>query len=102
MLSIDSIVQLHDGTQKLMILNRAPLINDGERIVRYDYSACKYPVGLNPQKVFYFNESNIEKVVFKGYHDESEDKFDELYQQWLEEEGSQIPQGEVIGPLEGD
>lgn len=56
MLSIGSIVQLHEGTQKLMILNRAPLLETDKGKIWYDYSACKFPVGLDVNNVFYFNE----------------------------------------------
>ncbi|WP_273451893.1 DUF4176 domain-containing protein [Streptococcus ferus] len=100
MLSIGSIVQLHEGTQKLMILNRAPLLETDKGKIWYDYSACKFPVGLDVNNVFYFNEQNIAKVIFEGYYDESEKQFDELYQQWLMSEGKNLPKGEVTAPLE--
>lgn len=65
MLPIGSIVYLKEGTRKLMILNRGPIIeNDGEKQM-FDYSGCFYPVGLVPENVFYFNEENL-RLYLKG------------------------------------
>lgn len=100
MLSIGSIVRLKDGSQDLMILNRAPLIEEGDETVWYDYSACKYPIGLDVNQVFYFNEENISKVVFEGYINDSEERFRKFFQQWIEEQGNSIPKGKITGPLE--
>ena len=99
MLSIGSIVRLKDGSQDLMILNRAPLIEEGDETVWYDYSACKYPIGLDVNQVFYFNEENISKVVFEGYINDSEERFRKFFQQWIEEQGTSIPKGKITGPL---
>lgn len=54
----------------------------------FDYSGCIYPVGLNAEQVFYFNEENIDKVIFEGFQDEEEKRYQELYQKWLEKEGA--------------
>ena len=65
MLPIGSIVYLKEGTSKVMILNRGPVIEqDGEELM-YDYSACLYPQGLSPEHVFYFNHENVDEVVLK-------------------------------------
>lgn len=95
MQTIGSIVYLKDGRQKIMILNRTALYQTETRQVRFDYSGCLYPIGLNPDQIFYFNEENIDKVVFEGYHDEEEDRFRELFKQWESEEGSRIPKGHI-------
>lgn len=102
MLPIGSIIYLKEGTSKVMILNRGPLF-EGERLgakgVVYDYSGCLYPQGLNPNNVFYFNEENIDKVVFEGYKDDEEERFKEIYNTWLEENKSIIEKGSVKAPL---
>ena len=53
-----------------MILNRGPMIElDGEKQI-FDYAACNYPQRLDIENTFYFNEENIDEVVFKGYSDD--------------------------------
>ncbi len=100
MLSIGSIVRLKDGFQDLMILNRGPLLEEENETVWYDYSACRYPIGLDVNQVFYFNEENVSEVVFEGYMDENEKRFRVFFEQWAKEEGASIPKGKVTGPLE--
>ncbi|SNZ03194.1 hypothetical protein SAMN05421503_0302 [Terribacillus aidingensis] len=97
MLPIGSIVYLKEGTSKLMILNRGPIIElDGEQKM-FDYSACVYPQGLVADSVLYFNEENIDEVIFEGFKDSDEDRFHSLYKQWLDE--NEIQKGVVSGPL---
>jgi hypothetical protein len=97
MLPIGSIVYLKEGTSKLMILNRGPIIElDGEQKM-FDYSACVYPQGLVADSLLYFNEENIDEVIFEGFKDSDEDRFHSLYKQWLEE--NEIEKGVVSGPL---
>ncbi|MFD1335895.1 DUF4176 domain-containing protein [Oceanobacillus iheyensis] len=102
MLPIGSIVYLKEGTSKLMILNRAPILpaeNQEQKGVMYDYSGCIYPQGLDPNNVLYFNEENIDKVVSKGYKDEEEERFQEIYDSWMKENGNRFEKGTVSGPL---
>jgi hypothetical protein len=97
MLPIGSIVYLNEGTSKLMILNRGPIIElDGEQKM-FDYSACVYPQGLVADSFLFFNEENIDEVIFEGFKDSDEDRFHSLYKQWLEE--NEIQKGVVSGPL---
>lgn len=95
MLALGSIVYLQNGRKKLMILNRGPVVDLGEGNVYFDYAGCLYPHGLFPEKVYYFNEENIDKVIFNGYVDEEEARFQELYEKWIEKEGSVLPKGRV-------
>lgn len=95
MLEIGTIVYLKNGSQKLMIVNRGVLVKKEDKTLLYDYSACLYPMGYAPDHTFYFNEENIDKVIFKGYHDEEEERFIELYNKWLEENHSTYEQGKV-------
>lgn len=44
-LPIGSVIQLHNGELKLMILSRFPLYNNQGTIGYFDYSACLYPNG---------------------------------------------------------
>lgn len=84
-LPIGSIVYLKDGSQKLMILNRGVTINQNGEDVLFDYSASFYPIGLNPKQIFYFNQEDIDQVIFEGDSDCDEKRFAELYKKWLSE-----------------
>ena len=91
-LPIGSIVYLNKGNQKLMILNRGVTIHQNKQDVLFDYSAAIYPMGLNPDQLFYFNHEDVDRIVFKGYSDE-EERYAKLYLQWLEENKEKVVKG---------
>lgn len=35
----------------------------------FDYFVCKYLIGVVEDEIYYFNEENIDLVIFKGYFD---------------------------------
>lgn len=84
-----SIVLLEGGNKKLMIYGRKQLLLDSEEKIipneketMYDYIGVPYPEGyINPEYTYVFNHSNIAKVVFKGYVDEDEEKFQTILDQ---------------------
>ena len=90
---IGTIVYLKEGSQKLMILNRGVTIEQNGENVLFDYSAAFYPMGLNPEQLFYFNRDDVDKVVYKGYSDEEEERFAKIYQRWLDENATTIKKG---------
>lgn len=47
----------------------------------FDYSACLDPTGQTNQQVFFFNEEDIEEILFEGYRDEDEEKFCQIYEE---------------------
>lgn len=49
-----------------------------------DYMGCLYPEGIDLKKTIFFNQEDIDQVVFKGYSDESETRFQEAYSKWLQ------------------
>lgn len=103
MLPIGSIVYLKEGTNKLMILNRAPILPSEEEDAKdiwYDYSGCFYPQGLDPNNVFYFNEENIDEIVFEGFKDDEEERFQKLFQDWQSEDKTGLQKGKITGPAE--
>ena len=64
--TIGSIIYLKEGSQKLMIINRGPIVEiEGQKYL-FDYSACKYPVGVVEDQIYYFNEENIDNVIFEA------------------------------------
>lgn len=95
MIAIGSIVYLKGGSQKLMILNRGPIINQNGTKMIFDYSACRYPVGLIEDEIFYFNEENVERTIFEGYVDNDDERFQELYHEMIDDLDSDIVRGEV-------
>lgn|SRR5699024_4758448 len=101
MLPIGSVVYLKEGTQKVMILSRAPLVttDEGEQLM-FDYAGCMYPSGLEPDNVLYFNKENIDQIVFEGHRDEQEERWQQLYKRWLEENESKIKRGKVTEAIE--
>lgn len=100
MLPIGSVVYLKEGSGKLMIVSRGPIIElDGVQQY-FEYAACNFPQGLDVENTFYFNEENIDEVVFKGHMDDDEKRFQKLYKDWVEENKDTIKKGKVEGPLE--
>lgn len=99
MLAIGSIVYLKEGSKKIMILNRGPLVVVDKKTKVFDYSGCIYPVGLVPEEILYFNEDNIDKILFQGFVDEDEQRFIEMYENWKEHNGSKIEKGIVYSPI---
>ncbi|MBP2622600.1 DUF4176 domain-containing protein [Streptococcus oricebi] len=79
-LPIGSVVQLHKGSTKVMIINRFPLYNNQGTIGYFDYSACLYPAGNTDNQVYFFNHENIDKVWFEGYIDEQEEAMQERFE----------------------
>ena len=90
MLPIGSIIYLKEGNRKIMVLNRGAMLEQADEQVIFDYSGCIYPVGLDATQVFYFNEENIDKVIFEGFKDEEENRYQELYKNWLVENSSKL------------
>ncbi len=39
-----------------MIINRGPIVEIEGQKYMFDYSACKYPVGVVEDQIYYFNE----------------------------------------------
>lgn len=63
---------------KFMIIVRNGLLTK-EGVTGYmDYVACLYPVGLN-SKSYYFNREDIKEILFVGYIDELELRYQQLY-----------------------
>ena len=85
MKTIGTTLYLKGGDTKLMIVARGNIIEENKEQIIYDYGACIYPMGLDIENLYYFNEEDIDKVVFEGYKDEGEERFMEMYNNWIEE-----------------
>ncbi|MBL1226039.1 DUF4176 domain-containing protein [Enterococcus sp. BWR-S5] len=72
-LPIGSIIQLSkEKEQLLMVTSRFPLYNKQGEIGYFDYAGCLYPQGQTSQENFFFNTEDIEKVLFEGFINETE------------------------------
>lgn len=78
-----------------MILNRGVTVEQEGEPVLFDYSAAMYPMGLNPDQLFYFHQEDIDTVVYEGYSDEEETRFASLYQKWLDSDGATMKKGKT-------
>ena len=93
--TIGSIVYLKEGFQKLMIINRGLIVEiEGQKYL-FDYSACKYPVGVVEDQIYYFNEENIDNFIFEGYCDQDETRFQELFKEMMDNLDEDVQRGTV-------
>lgn len=69
-LPLGSVVLLHGGIQKLLIIARGINTTQGDQTVFFDYGAVLYPEGLTGDRMAYFDHNAVNKVVFYGYDDE--------------------------------
>ena len=80
-LPLGTVVTLKKGDIKLVIVGRAQLFNDNGRIGYFDYSALAYPQGVVAESEYaFFNDEDIEEVLFEGYRDEQEIEFANSYE----------------------
>lgn len=93
--TIGSIVYLKEGSQKLMIINRGPIVEIESQKYLFDYSACKYPVGVVEDQIYYFNEENIDNVIFEGYSDQDETRFQKLFKEMMDNLDEDVQRGTV-------
>jgi hypothetical protein len=94
-LPVGSIVYLSGGNQKIVILNRGAIVEQGEQKVLFDYTGAFYPEGINPEEVYYFNQEDIDEIIFTGYSDWDEERFVSLYKKWLIADGSNLEKGKT-------
>ncbi|MCH4531522.1 DUF4176 domain-containing protein [Staphylococcus haemolyticus] len=66
-----------------MVINLGPMLNIDNHQYILDYSACTYPVGVVEEQIYYFNEENIDEVIFEGYSDQDVTRFQELFKEMM-------------------
>lgn len=64
LLPLGTIVYLKEGKIKLMIVSHQPVLKNDEGEFYYDYAAISQIIGLEPNRVVYFNQENFSKVFF--------------------------------------
>lgn len=100
MLTLGTIVFLKEGTAKMMIINRQVLVKVNNEQLLFDYSGCIYPQGAVENNIYYFNEENIDKVVFEGYKDSDENRLQELFIEWKKSNTHKFKKGNVEKNME--
>ncbi len=100
MLTLGSIVYLKEGTQKLMIINRGVVIEQDGKQQIFDYSSALYPHGVIENNIYYFNEENIDKVIFEGFKDDDEERFQEIFKEWNKNNKDKFIKGNITSPVE--
>lgn len=82
---LGTVLYLQDGTEKVMVVGRGVIYQDEETNldVFVDYMGCLYPTGVNPNNTIFFNHENIDRIVFEGLKDDEEERFLQVYEEWL-------------------
>lgn len=72
LLPIGTVVLLKNSNKRLMIMGVCQK-EVGEMAVLWDYAGCLYPEGyMGADKVYLFNNEQIEKVFAVGYQDDEQ------------------------------
>lgn len=81
-LPLGTVVKLEKGDMLLMIVGRAQLFNNEGTIGYFDYSALAYPQGVVAEQEFaFFNDEDIDKILFEGYRNDQEIEFANAYEE---------------------
>lgn len=72
LLPLGSVVIIEGGYRKYVIVARALQVDIHGENVFFDYGACFYPDGVVGDKVMYFQNTDVKKVIFEGYSDEDD------------------------------
>lgn len=78
LLPLGTVVYLREGTTKIMIIGQGPVFEDEGHDVYTDYMG----IGFDPDEALFFNNEQIDKVVFKGYEDDESKRYNDVYNQW--------------------
>ena len=92
---LGTVVYLKEGTEKLMVIGRGVVYQDQETNSEMfvDYMDFNQIIRIKPNNTIFFNQENIDRVVFKGFVDEEEERFIEIYQNW--EKSLTIPKKKI-------
>ena len=71
-LPIGSVVLVKGTPKTLMIISRAIKAAQGGHEKFFDYGACLYPEGIMGDQAMYFNNENIEEIVWRGFENDEE------------------------------
>jgi len=85
-LPLGTFVYLENGTKKIMIIGRGIVTADEEeeRDVFYDYIGCGYPEGVDPNDAIFFNDEDIDEIIYTGYTDGEDVRFLKVYENCID------------------
>lgn len=67
-LPLGSVVLLKNSKKRVMIIGYKSKVSDNDKV--WDYSGCLFPEGvINANKLFVFDDSQIERLYFLGLQD---------------------------------
>lgn len=74
LLALGSIITLKKDNEntKLMVVTRGAITNVNGEEGFFDYAAVIYPVGIVDNQLYFFNNEDIGKIIFKGFSDEDD------------------------------
>ena len=75
LLPIGTVVLLKNSSKKLMIMGFCQVSANNPDVI-WDYTGCVFPEGfMGPDKMFMFNNDQIEQVFAVGYQDQEQMAF---------------------------
>lgn len=85
-LPIGTVVTLkkREVDHKVMIVSRLPLMQRGQEVGYFDYGACLYPEGKVTEQDYFFNQEDIDEILFKGFSDDDDVKYQQQLNKGLE------------------
>lgn len=60
---------------KVMIVSRLPLMRRGQEVGYFDYGACLYQEGKVTEQDYFFNQEDIDEILFTGFSDDDDTKY---------------------------
>lgn len=90
-LELGSIVTIKNHVEcKFIIMSRALIVKTDGKLKLYDYCGCLYPEGIAENQITYFNEEDVEEVIYHGYRDSNEDIHQDLLNKRIAEFGDNL------------
>lgn len=88
-LPVGSVVIVKGNIRKMVIVARGVMARVEGKVIYFDYAGVLYPEGMTNDKLIYFNNRDLSRIVFVGYSDEDEMLMKENINEWIEQSGIQ-------------
>lgn len=83
-LPLGSIVKIRGSLRKTVIVGRGLMTIVGDKALFFDYGGALYPEGIVGDQIIYFNHSDVEEVVFRGFENEENAEMIRNLHNWME------------------
>lgn len=83
-LPLGSVVILKGGVQKVVIVARGMIVKITESPLFFEYGGALYPQGIVDDNIMYFNDEDIQKVIYEGYKDDDDALMCENINEWFQ------------------